>query len=268
MAIPILLVDDNPSFLSICRNFLKSLPDLDVYVSDSVANALTMTKTINPDLVLMDIHFGDDETAGISCVEEMRDMGFMGMVCMLTCDVSLEKILDSVAAGADDYWVKGRIGNLPWELKNLFNHNNRSTSIRMHPVGDGAYLRSRGLEQKQIEMLMRIYEYGFPLEKLAADKFNLKRGTYNKRISRIRKRLGLENIPEVSKLMTLLSVCSKRRNRRRKKLYQTSKFNLKGPGRLEIPMSGPLKGLVNAETSSTRRSSNYLHLSTSNKKRQ
>ena len=56
-------------------------------------------------------------------------------------------------------------------------------------------------------------------EKEAADRFGLNFSAYNKRLSRIKKRLGFETISQVSKLMTLLAICSKRRNRRHLKLF-------------------------------------------------
>jgi DNA-binding NarL/FixJ family response regulator len=68
-----LIVDDNASFLAICRALLDG-PDLSVVGgAATAAEALERVEQLRPDLVLLDIDLGED--SGIELARQLADQG-------------------------------------------------------------------------------------------------------------------------------------------------------------------------------------------------
>jgi len=71
MAIRILIVDDNPTFMAAVRQFLTSLPDAEVVgAAHNGREAMERAQALEPDLILLDI--GMPEMNGLEAAQRMH----------------------------------------------------------------------------------------------------------------------------------------------------------------------------------------------------
>lgn len=99
----ILLAEDDPTMLSL----LKMLLELEGYTSVSITaenqDIIQMARDELPDLILMDIHLG--EQSGLDVVRELRQLKDINKIkVILTSGMNLRT--DSQKAGADDFVLK------------------------------------------------------------------------------------------------------------------------------------------------------------------
>ena len=217
MTISTLIIDDYKGFHTICSKSLKKEYGFDVHFITSCYEAFPMVPKNSFDLILVDINLGKMEMDGITCVYELRSLGFEGPICMVTADSSLKTILRSALAGADDYWVKcskGTIRNLRFEVENLMTQIIQTTaqsSTKYTPIRDGGLLRSLGLRPIEIDTSFEFLNRNFPREKDLAEYLRENQSTIAKRFSRMRDTLSLDSLPQISQLMTLVSMFADRR---------------------------------------------------------
>ena len=69
--ISVLLVDDNTVFRNVAARFLAMLPGVEVAgTATGGADGLLMAQTLHPDLVLMDLHMGNEN--GLQFIPQLR----------------------------------------------------------------------------------------------------------------------------------------------------------------------------------------------------
>jgi hypothetical protein len=85
------------------------------------------------------------------------------------------------------------------------NHGRSSESNKLDGCGL-LFLRSFGLERQQIELLLEFHSHGYPEVKSLAYELGMEPHTVTMRLSRIKRKLGLQNMNQVTQLMTILSV--------------------------------------------------------------
>ncbi len=104
--IRILLADDHPVVRAGLRAMLSGEPDLDV-VADAATpdEAVTLAIDLTPDVVLMDLQFGTDQT-GADATRRIRALDDPPAVLVLTNYDTDSDILGSVEAGASGYLLK------------------------------------------------------------------------------------------------------------------------------------------------------------------
>lgn len=99
----VLIVDDEADILLIIEQFLVDA-GFRVLKSKSGEDALTMIKSNNIDLVLLDIAMPGID--GITTLREIKKIDPALMTVMITANGSPEKIVDAFNSGAYDYLVK------------------------------------------------------------------------------------------------------------------------------------------------------------------
>ena len=121
----ILVVDDDPIVLDICKTFLLNIGYADVHLSQNAADAIEqIDATRTPfDCFLLDIKMPDK--SGIELIADIRSRPVYAFVpiVMSTAQESPQYIAEAFAAGALDYLVK------PFEL---FDLETRMHAIEMH----------------------------------------------------------------------------------------------------------------------------------------
>ena len=105
MAIRIIIFEDNERLRNSLAYLLKSMPDYEV-VGDysNCLEAMTITKILTPDVVLMDIDMpGESGIRGVAMVKEARPETAVIMYTVFEDD---EKLFKCLCAGANGYLLK------------------------------------------------------------------------------------------------------------------------------------------------------------------
>lgn len=103
----ILVVDDSKSTLIYVSNLLLAQGFGWVETADSAEQALKVVRGLDGthfDLVLLDRYIGDD--SGIDVLKKIRSFDKEVVIIMITQEDSSPKVMEAIAAGANDYIVK------------------------------------------------------------------------------------------------------------------------------------------------------------------
>ena len=104
--IRVCIVDDNPDLRSALEEILRMSDDYRcVGAMGSAKEAKLRLPLIKPDVVLMDINLGGDES-GIDCVRDLKPQMSQTNFMMCTVYEENEKIFEALSAGASGYILK------------------------------------------------------------------------------------------------------------------------------------------------------------------
>lgn len=105
-SIPVLMIDDNEDDIVLLRERLASLPDGPYEVSSEVdaEQATARVKEINPAVVFLDYRLST--TTGLEVIRDMRKMGLLHPVIVLTGQGDEYLAAEITRAGANAYLVK------------------------------------------------------------------------------------------------------------------------------------------------------------------
>lgn len=104
--IRIIIADDHPVVRAGLRALLNTADDIDVVGEAATPDeAVALAATLDPDLVLMDLQFGQERT-GADATQQIRAEGAAPYVLVLTNYDSDGDILSAVEAGASGYLLK------------------------------------------------------------------------------------------------------------------------------------------------------------------
>lgn len=107
--IQILLVDDNPKFVTAAAHFLATVPGVSVAgCASSGLEGLTQVATLRPDLVFMDIAM--PEMSGLEATRQIKAQPDSPCVIILTMHDSPEYRIAAEMAGADGFITKSEFG--------------------------------------------------------------------------------------------------------------------------------------------------------------
>jgi len=98
----ILVVDDEPRIAEICRDYLERA-GFKVMVADNGADALTLARSKQPDLIVLDL--GLPKVDGLDVTRTLRKRSNVPII-MLTARVEESDKLIGLELGADDYLTK------------------------------------------------------------------------------------------------------------------------------------------------------------------
>ncbi|WP_054953728.1 response regulator [Flaviflexus massiliensis] len=104
--ITLILADDHPVVRAGIRAMLSSDPDLEILGEASTpGEVIAMAQELKPDVVLMDLQFGTEQT-GADATKEIRSQKEAPAVLVLTNYDTDADILSAVEAGASGYLLK------------------------------------------------------------------------------------------------------------------------------------------------------------------
>jgi CheY-like chemotaxis protein len=114
----ILYVEDEEDYRIIVSQHLKRAGH-QVLVAETTGEGLVLAQAEVPDLILMDLKFGDDETAGWEATRRLKSDPRLRHIPVIavTAFIEAEKRTESLKAGCDDYIV--RPVNFPQLLKRI-----------------------------------------------------------------------------------------------------------------------------------------------------
>lgn len=201
------IVDDDQRFLKAAVRRAKAGRLADVQGIAEVREALCRLEEETPDLILVDIHLDVDGIDGIELVRRIRGAGYRGKAVMLSGDKSRDLLFRAGLAGADDYLVKHAGLDLAGEILRLL-AGERSAVEQEKGFQAGGYLRSLGLNERQIALLLELCRDYPPLKALAVrlDKSEM---AIRRDLSRIYKKLNVEHYGKLAHVMTILSMYGK-----------------------------------------------------------
>ncbi len=101
----ILVVDDEPSMVSVLYEVLKS-EQHEVITANSAERALDLVKEQLPDLVLADIEMPEGKPAGLELLRRVKDYNRSIPVVMVTANATKERAIQALRAGAEDFIEK------------------------------------------------------------------------------------------------------------------------------------------------------------------
>ena len=204
-----LFVDDDPVMLNI---FKRTFGQMEMFRLHTASNTVEAMDLYSPDidLILLDIHLGENYSSGVRIASMLREKGFKGIICMFTGDASPALLFQSVLAGANDYILKGPTCNLVGEIMRLIefgkDDSDGQEEILRNPIEESAYLRSAGLSGKETLLLKEFAENGYPRIKEFAVKLSISETCLWKRLARIRDKLRMDSTSQIAHLLTSLSM--------------------------------------------------------------
>ncbi len=205
-------VDDYKKILKRSVDFLNRKGFTSVVPMFSAAQVFERFKTERPDLLIQDIGLGDNQPDGIHIVRRLRGEGFGGRILMFTGDGIPNTVLRAALAGADDYFVKGNnLDVLIAQVKRLLDGpQNAADDLDRHDAfREGAYVRSLGFSEWDLDLLTEICR-GLPKLVDVAERLGRSPQQVNKAISRIYKKLDLEHYGQLTHLLAILEMFSRR----------------------------------------------------------
>jgi CheY-like chemotaxis protein len=173
--------------------------------------ALELVRRRPPDLVLLDLHFDRRLAAeGLDCCRDLIASGYEGAVVILSGDESFDMAHEAARAGAHGYLVKpcpvlfGRVLGCFLEP--------RDEGASRLPAAAEAYLLSRGLEDRDLELL-REYCVDFDREKGVAARLDRGYPGVRKRFELLRDLLGAQSQVDFGRMLGVLSCFARVRRR-------------------------------------------------------
>lgn len=200
----VVVLDDNERFLDICRRWLKSAGFADVRCLSNPDTAPNEIVSIDPDLVLVDIHLGSDYD-GLKILRALRAANFRGLAVVVSGDSSKEQCFRAAKAGANDFILKRPNVKIGDEVCRVLDQAQKSNEpLRAVPLSELGYLRSFGLTPREIEILQEFAkDYG--AQKTVADRLDKAPAQLRKAFARIYKKLDIDNLGQ---LIHVITVCS------------------------------------------------------------
>lgn len=136
----VLVVDDDFMVAEIHRKFVDRVDGfVAVGAARSGAEALAMTGTLRPDLILLDVYLPD--MTGLDVLQQLRSDGDPVGVIMITAARELDTVSGALAGGAADYLIK------PFEFPQL------RTKLESFAARADTLTSARGADQSLIDSL-------------------------------------------------------------------------------------------------------------------
>ena len=205
MSIRVLLADDRCVFLDGLRLLLEKKGDIKV-VGEAVngREAVQKAQELKPDLILMDIAM--PELNGLEAARQIGKLLPAARIIILSMHGTTEYVMQAFKAGARGYLLKGSTGVELLDAVRAVMAGRRYISQKIsdilldyveHPEDSGADDPFARLNTREREILLLVVE-GKPSAEIARIIF-LSPKTVETYRSRLMKKLGVKNIPELVK---------------------------------------------------------------------
>jgi CheY-like chemotaxis protein len=210
----ILLVDDDDIFRKSFSKALKKAGFTEIEIASSSDEAWCFFDRRHPDLVVMDIHLEEFEGDGLTLLQAFMIHGYRGLAAVVSGDNSVEQVYRGLAAGANDYWVKGIYYDPVFELIDLFERQVPESSLKWEPecIARLGFFRTCGATPKEIEATIeyakRFSGYG-EIAAMYGQSYQQLRRTY----SRVKNKVGCKSLGDFGRLITLCEMMGSRQFR-------------------------------------------------------
>ncbi len=207
--IRVLLADDQSILADGIKSVLSSCPDLEVVgIASDGFEALTMTDTCSPDVVLMDIRMPNMN--GVIATQEIKRRNPDVKVLILTTFDDSDYILNAINNGASGYLLKDTSSAaLIDAIKNAYEGDTILPAKIAKRIADAARMvssdreiklkRAFGLSDREVEIAVMICE-GFTNKQIASA-LKLTDGTARNYISSIYEKMGASSRSEAADKM-------------------------------------------------------------------
>ena len=207
--IRVLLADDQSILADGIKSVLSSCPELEVVgIASDGFEALTMTETCSPDVVLMDIRMPNMN--GVIATQEIKRRRPDVKVLILTTFDDSDYILNAINNGASGYLLKDTSSAaLIDAIKNAYEGDTILPAKIAKRIADAARMvssdreiklkRAFGLSDREVEIAIMIYE-GFTNKQIASA-LKLTDGTARNYISSIYEKMGASSRADAVGLM-------------------------------------------------------------------
>ena len=202
--IRVLLADDQSILADGIKSVLSTCPDLEVVgIAADGFEALTMTESCSPDVVLMDIRMPNMN--GVIATQEIKRRRPEVKVLILTTFDDSDYILNAINNGASGYLLKDTsAAALIDAIKNAYEGDTILPAKIARRIADAARMvssdreirlkRAFGLSEREVEIAIMIYE-GFTNKQIASA-LKLTDGTARNYISSIYEKMGVSSRSE------------------------------------------------------------------------
>ncbi len=192
--IRIIVVEDDTDWMKTITKFLSNEDDfLIVGTATSKADSVKLAKSIDFDIILMDINLSGDNYDGINAAQEILEFRNK-KILMLTCINDVDVIKNSFTAGAVNYMSKDNYRELPGVIRNCLNDNS--------PLNVMLQEYARLKEQEQLMLLSDAEKEVYGLIEKGHSRADLQKilmkseNTIKKQIKGIFKKLGVKSSQE------------------------------------------------------------------------
>ncbi len=195
--IKILLVEDDPDYLKVMSNFLNREEDLVVVATASDKDtAITLSKTLDLDIILMDINLSGNKYDGIIAAADINQFKKVKIV-MLSSMVETDIITHSFTAGAVNYISKNNYQEIPKVLREIYQSETPIEVLlkEYHRLKEAEQLQSLTPAEKEI---YRLVESGHTHAQIAK-KLYKSENTIKNQVNNILKKLNVSNSKEAVK---------------------------------------------------------------------
>jgi two-component system NarL family response regulator len=100
------IVDDHFLFADALGSVIRQLPDHEVFVAGSGAQAVSIARTAQPDVILLDYHLPGYDAAEL--IPRLRSLSPEARIVILTSDTSDATLVRGLRAGVEGYLTKER----------------------------------------------------------------------------------------------------------------------------------------------------------------
>lgn len=204
----ILVVDDSKSMCKLAADSLKNAGYTDLRFAMSLDIARSHMATRKPDLLLLDIHMGNDEMDGLDFLHQSRLDSYEGVAVVFSSDSSAEQAFRAVSAGANDFLLKGKFIDIPFEVSRLLRiyEFRRISDLRpsSEAISEIGFFRSYGLSTAEIDVLTEFCRMGrFPPFKELALELDMTPELVRRHFSNIYKKFKVDNTAQLVFRLTI-----------------------------------------------------------------
>jgi DNA-binding NtrC family response regulator len=154
--IQLLHLDDDPLFLFRCSQAFRnaaSVAHVHYHTTHTAEEFFQTLKSLKPHAILLDLSFGGAALQGLVVLAQVRAMGCMTPVIMMSALGSSEIILQCVRAGATDFLSKGLDeGELTFRIGRILNTLNPSTDTSSTAANLPVHITGRCLREIQTRL--------------------------------------------------------------------------------------------------------------------
>lgn len=145
-SISIIIAEDDHKNAEIQRRFIERIPGFDVIgIAHSTIEAKDLVEVMEPDLLLLDIHF--PEGNGLELLRELRNRQCATDVILITAAKDVTSLTEALHSGVFDYILKPLVfDRLQTTLNNYSTHHNKISALETeHRIG---------LDQSTVDQLL------------------------------------------------------------------------------------------------------------------